>query len=243
MFAGSESASASAEELSGAEFSARWLGSVNYTEARALQRSLVEAVQKDSAAAECVLFCEHEPVITLGRRLGEEARAELARAAGLPAICTGRGGEAVYHGPGQLVMYPVLNLRRRRLGAKAFIFAGLEALAEVSRARGVKAEAGLTPPGVWLPCGAKLGFAGVRIEHGVSDHGFALNLSPNLDVFTLFPCCGDPRARVTSWAAELVTDKEFSAKSVAKHLSIVFSNLIANRRGAAAQKETTWHHP
>lgn len=230
MYAGVESANESADRWSAEQLECSWLGSAQYEPVRELQRMLVGNLLHDAQAPEQILFCEHEPVLTLGNRLSDGEGRELSRATGLPVVKTRRGGQAMYHGPGQLVMYPVINLRRRGLGVRAFVSAGLEAMAELSRSIGVPAEARLEPPGLWLKgTPHKLGFAGVRIRRGITDHGFALNISCNLDTFTRFTCCGLPEAKITSLAVCSSKAQEFSLKSVAKQLSFVFSKQIANR--------------
>ncbi|MCB0346928.1 MAG: hypothetical protein KDD66_17550, partial [Bdellovibrionales bacterium] len=121
MYAGEESASESADIWHANELHCTWLGLSDYAVVRDLQRLLVSDLLHNPDAPQCILFCEHEPVITLGNRLGSEQGRELERRTGLPTVKTQRGGDAMYHGPGQLVIYPVINLKRRALGVRSFV--------------------------------------------------------------------------------------------------------------------------
>ncbi len=180
------------------------LGLVDYAAALRVQEELAEARQRGQAP-DTLLLLEHPPVITLGRRatlddvyLSEAALAER----GITVHRTSRGGLVTYHGPGQLVGYPILKLHALGLTVPRYIH-GLErllarALAEI----GVEAHATPGHVGVWTPRG-KIAAIGVARRHGVTLHGFAVNLQPTLAHFGLINPCGIGELGVTSAAAIL----------------------------------------
>jgi lipoyl(octanoyl) transferase len=173
-----------------------WLGRARFAPTAALQ----EAIRGDVLAgrsAGTILFCEHDPVITLGR--GARAEHVLASAGeldrrGIERVQASRGGDVTYHGPGQLVGYPVLRLRR---GVVAHIEAMAAAVIEVLASLGVTAEWRRACPGVWVGADKICAF-GVHVRHGVAIHGFALNVSTELDAFETIVPCGLRASGVTS---------------------------------------------
>ncbi|MFL5843151.1 MAG: lipoyl(octanoyl) transferase LipB [Solirubrobacteraceae bacterium] len=188
---------------------ATWLGRVPYREAWALQKALVER----RAAAEIgdqLLLLEHHAVLTIGKH-GDEGHvlasaAELDRR-GIEVVRVERGGEVTYHGPGQLVAYPILRLADRGLLVRPMVRALEAAMIETCAAFGVVAERRDGEPGCWVagdsPFPRKIGALGLRIEHGVSYHGIALNVEPRLEDFELIDPCGMPGLVSTSIAREL----------------------------------------
>jgi len=188
---------------------ATWLGRVPYREAWALQKQLA-ARRADGAIGDRLLLLEHPPVLTLGRHADERHvlgdAAELGRR-GIEVIRVERGGEVTYHGPGQLVAYPILGLADRGLLLRPLVRALEAAMAETCAAFGVAAGRRDGHPGCWAdavgPLPRKLGALGIRVERGVSYHGIALNVAPDLDDFDLIDPCGMPGLVSTSIAAEL----------------------------------------
>ncbi|MEX2228497.1 MAG: lipoyl(octanoyl) transferase LipB [Dehalococcoidia bacterium] len=193
-------------------------GAVGYERALRWQRETADRVlaARDGAfvgaPSEALAVIEHTPVYTLGRRGGHEHvlvdPAEL-RARGAEVIATDRGGDVTFHGPGQLVAYPILDLRRRRLGAAAYVRALEQCVIATLAALGIRGERVAGRPGVWTlppnsPSGgrAKIAAVGVRIERGVSRHGLALNVSTDLAWFDAIVPCGIADAAVTSMARE-----------------------------------------
>ena len=161
-----------------------------YDDAVALQARLVDA--RRAGAADCVIATEHAPVVTLGRRAGVDdcvlSEAELARR-GVAVRRTERGGLATYHGPGQLALYPIVDLRA--LGVRRFV-ALLEAAAlAVVEAAGLRGTTRAGTPGVWVG-EAKVAAVGVRVARGISSHGVAINLGGDLTPFTWIHPCGVP---------------------------------------------------
>jgi lipoyl(octanoyl) transferase len=182
----------------------RRLGLIDYGEALELQRQLVEDRRADRIP-DTLLLLQHPPVITLGVKARGDRRHVLAspeslREAGVAIYEAGRGGDVTYHGPGQLVGYPVLDLRPDRCDVHRYVRDVEEVLILATRGFGVEAERlpGLT--GVWSG-GSKLAAIGVRISRWITSHGFAYNVAPNLDHFSWIVPCGIGDRGVTSLAA------------------------------------------
>jgi lipoyl(octanoyl) transferase len=179
----------------------RRLGVIEYVEALELQRQLVEERRADRVP-DTLLLLQHPSVITLGVKARGDRRHVLAspealRAAGIALHETGRGGDVTYHGPGQLIGYPILDLRPDRCDVHRYVRDIEEALIQATRTFGVEAErvSGLT--GVWVG-GSKLAAIGVRISRWITSHGFAYNVAPNLDHFKWIVPCGIGDRGVTS---------------------------------------------
>jgi lipoyl(octanoyl) transferase len=181
----------------------RELGSLEYAQAFALQRELVEK-RKHGEVPDQLLLVEHPHVITLGRNgkmhnllAGEDA----LRRAGVAFHESDRGGDITYHGPGQMVGYPVFDLREWKRDVLAYVRAIEQALIDALAGFGIVGgrEEGAT--GVWV-AGRKIAAIGVHISRWVTSHGFALNVSTDLSYFQYIVPCGLAKP-VTSMAAEL----------------------------------------
>jgi lipoyl(octanoyl) transferase len=162
----------------------KWLGCVDYEPTwRAMQRHTDEAT---SETADEVWFLEHPPVFTLGMN----AKVEHVLAPGrIPVVNIDRGGQVTYHGPGQLVVYPLLDLSRHELGVRALV-AGIEgAVIATLAAWGIQAYGKREAPGVYVG-GRKIASVGLRIRRGRSYHGLALNVAMDLEPFARINPCG-----------------------------------------------------
>jgi lipoyl(octanoyl) transferase len=202
-----------------------WLGSIPYQQAWDLQRSLVEGVRAGEAA-ETLLLLEHPHVFTLGRKgtadhvLWDES--ERARRQ-VELLWSDRGGDATYHGPGQLVGYPILDLGRQELDLLVYLRTLEQSLIDYLAALGI--ESGPVPglTGVWVG-DAKLAAIGVKFNGGVVSHGFALNLTTDLEYFDGIVPCGLPDKKVTS--VERLTGRrlgtEEAAHAYAAHFAAAF---------------------
>jgi lipoyl(octanoyl) transferase len=179
------------------------LGLVDYQAAWDLQRSLAAAVSL-GAVPDTVLFLEHPPTITLGRRT-EEGEVHVPTGADVAVVETDRGGRSTYHGPGQLVCYPILDLKRHGKDVKKFCRDLEEAIIRTLAAFGIEAGriSGLT--GVWLERPPrKIASIGVHLSRWVSTHGYALNVDLDPSPFTdWITACGLDDAAFTSMAHEL----------------------------------------
>jgi lipoyl(octanoyl) transferase len=179
------------------------LGRTPYADALAMQRALVEDRRADRIG-DVLLLVEHPPVLTVGVR-GDGGRSHILASPGLLAARgievheTGRGGDVTYHGPGQIVGYPILTLKPDRCDVHGYLRDLEEVLIRVAADFGIHAARvpGLT--GVWVD-DHKLAAIGVRISRWITSHGFALNVTPNLDDFDLIVPCGIADRGVTSLA-------------------------------------------
>lgn len=178
----------------------RWLGRINYASGLAAQEAIV-ARHLAGESADTLLLLEHDPVFTIGRT---PDRSSLRDAAALPAplVEIGRGGQATWHGPGQLVGYPILNLARYGQDLHHYLRALEEALIQGCHALGVPAERCPGQTGVWAAPGRKLASIGVGARRWISMHGFALNVSGDLGGFKAITPCGIDGVIMTSLERE-----------------------------------------
>ena len=186
----------------------RWLGRMAYRDAWRLQHELVEA-RAAGRVRDQLLVLEHSAVLTLGRQSDPahvRASTNELRRREIELIRVERGGEVTYHGPGQLVAYPIVALAERGVLLRPFVRALEDAMADTARTYGVEAGRRDGHPGCWCDAATerprKLGALGLRIERGVSYHGIALNVTTRLTDFELIDPCGMPDAAVTSIARE-----------------------------------------
>lgn len=179
-------------------------GTVPYPIAYAWQHERADGIAAGTAS-EALLLLAHPPVITLGRR-ADPAHVLLPeatlRARGIALARTDRGGDVTFHGPGQLVAYPLLHLRRRGIGPATYVRALEQAVIATLAQWGIAGTRAPGRPGVWVG-DAKVAAIGVRVHCGVSLHGLALNVSTDLRRFETIIPCGIADARVTSMEALL----------------------------------------
>ncbi|MCW2960459.1 MAG: lipoate-protein ligase [Thermoleophilia bacterium] len=181
------------------------LGQVEYVETARLQRSL-RAAREAGAVEDVLLLLEHDPVITCGTRT-EDAEIAYARTTGIPLVPVERGGKATYHGPGQVVAYPIFSLARVDDDVKELVRRLEEAIIVTYEAHGVTTARRDGFPGVWvdpeLPGARKIASVGLRLTRGITFHGIALNVACDLEPFSWFTPCGIPDADMTSLVREL----------------------------------------
>lgn len=205
-----------------------WLGTISYSAALELQHSLFER-RKKGEVPDTLLTLEHTPVYTLGRRAKREdvlAAAAALDAIGAEIVETDRGGEVTYHGPGQLVVYPVISIREAELGPVSYVRILEQAVIDTLREFGVRGHRVVGKTGVWVggepgakppagqnPAGRKIAAMGVRVSGGVAMHGLALNVTTNLEHFSNIVPCGMPGLPVTSIAQETGKSPEVTAVS------------------------------
>ena len=167
------------------------LGRVPYREAWAMQEEL-RVARAGRGIQDRLLLLEHDPVITLGRRGCPEdvlsSEEELA-AAGIEVVATNRGGRATYHGPGQLVGYLICELAGFGVGVRAFVHSIEEVLIRALAGFGVEAGRDENYPGLWVGRD-KIVAVGLNISHGITQHGFALGVSCDLDAYRHLVACG-----------------------------------------------------
>jgi lipoyl(octanoyl) transferase len=161
-------------------------------------------------AREAVALMEHAPVYTVGARASRRSLRVATEDLSSPLVETDRGGDVTWHGPGQLVLYPVLDLRARDLRAGDYVRA-LESVAiDTLSGWGIAGVRVAGRPGVWV-AGDKIAAIGVRIDRGITRHGLALNVSPDLGWFDAIVPCGIEDAGVTSMARVLVAAPPLAA--------------------------------
>lgn len=193
-----------------------WLGTVEYRRARAIQDAVAERV-RSGQSPNTLLLLEHPHTYTRGRLSREEhllTPNDALAAAGIPVHETDRGGQITYHGPGQLVGYPIINLRQWGGGPLEYIRALERAIAATVTGYGIPAhtEPGLT--GVWT-AGGKIAAIGVKISRGITLHGFALNINTDLAYYRHIIPCGLTNRPVTSLAKELGATADLTAARAA----------------------------
>lgn len=188
------------------------LGRVAYAAGRDAQAAARDAVL--AGGPDTLLLLEHPPVVTLGRRGGLVDRQALARLS-TPVVETDRGGLATWHGPGQLVGYPIVDLRRARRTVPAFVAELGGLMTSICAALGLDGVAyDACRPGVYRD-GRKLGSIGLHVHRGVTTHGFALNVCNSLAGFQAIDPCGDAALVVTTIARELGEDVALTRASEA----------------------------
>jgi lipoyl(octanoyl) transferase len=214
-----------------------YLGRRPYGEMLALQEALHDA-RRHQRIADTILLVEHDPVVTLGRS-AKETNLLLSRDAlrrrGIDVFDTGRGGDVTYHGPGQLVGYPILDLKPNRCDLRWYVRALAEVMILVARDHHVEAGVVDGLVGVWVDSAqpdqwatapwatrlAKIGAIGVRVSRWVTMHGFALNLDVALEDFDVIVPCGireHPVSRLSDLSREPVSLKRV-ALDLSRHLS------------------------
>ena len=210
---------------------ARWLGRVSYAEALALQEKIVAEKRHQPAAPDTVLLLEHEPVYTIGRTPDQ---ASLRGAAHLPHALfqINRGGQATYHGPGQLIGYPIIDLRRCGQDLHKFLRWIEELLIEFLGEFEIDARRreGLT--GVWVE-ERKIASIGVGVRHWITMHGFALNVCGDLSPFEQITPCGIHGVTMTSM--EIETGTAITVSEAAALMTRLAKQRIADLRAPAPQ--------
>jgi lipoyl(octanoyl) transferase len=214
------------------------LGTLDYATGLRLQQKLVD-LRKENRIGDVLLLLEHTPVITLGRNAKQKniiASAEFLAGRGVEVCECDRGGDVTFHGPGQLVGYPIFDLRglpsnepgRKSLGAIEYVRRLEEVLIRTCAGFGIPTARINGMTGVWTQPEAKIAAIGVHISRGVTSHGFALNVNTDLDYFNLIIPCGIASKPVTSIAKELGKDLALqdAAHAVSRNFGTVFESQI-----------------
>jgi lipoyl(octanoyl) transferase len=191
---------------------ARWFARMEFAAALALQEEIVANKREDRALSDELLLLEHEPVYTIGRT---PDRSSLLDAVHLPypLFSINRGGQATYHGPGQLMGYPIIDLRRCGQDLHRYLRWIEQLLMEVLADYGIVASRRKSLTGVWVE-NRKIASIGVGVRHWITMHGFALNVRGDLSPFNHIIPCGINEVAMTSIEKE--TGKAFSVADVAK---------------------------
>jgi len=192
---------------------ARWLGRISFGDGLALQEDLVARKRTDAAVGDELLLLEHEPVYTIGRTTDQSSLRDAAQLPH-PLFPINRGGQATYHGPGQLVGYPIIDLRRHAQDLHRYLRWIEDVLSELLGGYGIDARtrSGLT--GVWVE-DRKIASIGVGVRQWITMHGFALNVGGDLAPFSHIVPCGITNVTMTSieqesgagWTVEAVATR------------------------------------
>ena len=204
-----------------ADLRVRWLGRMKFADALALQEKIVTKKRQDRSSGDELLLLEHEPVYTIGRT---PDRSSLLGAAHLPhpLFPINRGGQATYHGPGQLMGYPIIDLRRCGQDLHRYLRWLEQLLIEVLAEYGIPASRRESLTGVWIE-DRKIASIGVGVRHWITMHGYALNVCGDLSPFNYIIPCGINNVSMTSMEKE--TGKAFSVVDVAR----IFEKLALDR--------------
>ena len=219
-----------------ADLRVRWLGRMEFQRALALQEEIVLKKREDPSVEDQLLLLEHEPVYTIGRtpdrsslfatgriRRGEVGAAHLP----YPLFVINRGGQATYHGPGQLMGYPIIDLRRCGQDLHKYLRWLEQSLMDLLAKYGIAAARRESLTGVWVG-DRKIASIGVGVRHWITMHGFALNVCGDLSPFNHIVPCGINNVAMTSIEKE--TDTPVSVSCIAASLERLASNQISDLR-------------
>lgn len=216
------------------------LGLLSWAQAYALQQRVV-AARKAGEIADVFLLCEHPHVITLGRsanRANLLASEHVLAQKGVELQATNRGGDITYHGPGQIVGYPIVNLNPIKRDVGWYVRMLEEAMIRASAAFGVSAFRVSGKTGIWVNAGAteeKLAAIGVHLSRWVTSHGFAFNVSTDLRYFDLIVPCGIADRKATS--LEKILSRAVSLQDVKPHLTKHLAELLGLEPRAISREE------
>ncbi len=205
-----------------------WLGRKDFASALALQEKIVAAKREDPSQLDELLLLEHEPVYTIGRTPDQSS---LLGAAHLPhpLFAINRGGQATYHGPGQLMGYPIIDLRRCGQDLHRYLRWLEQMLIELLAGHGIAASRRESLTGVWVG-DRKIASIGVGVRQWITMHGFALNVCGDLSPFHHIVPCGINNVAMTSMEKE--TGQAFSVAGVAASVEKLALNRISDLRSA-----------
>jgi len=218
----------------------RWLGRMEFARALALQEELVAKKREDASLEDQLLLLEHEPVYTIGRTpdrsslsaTGRTRRGELSSVhLPHPVFSINRGGQATYHGPGQLMGYPIIDLRRCGQDLHKYLRWLEQLLIDLLARYDIAAQRRESLTGVWVE-NRKIASIGVGVRHWITMHGFALNVCGDLSPFDHIVPCGINNVAITSMETE--TNKSFTVADVATAFEKIASRRISDLRVAEA---------
>ena len=202
------------------------LKTLPYMIALNLQHRMVEARHKGTLEKDTVLLLEHPPVYTLGHNSGLEnlkVSKEVLKQKGIQVVKTKRGGNITYHGPGQIIAYPIIDLKTDKIGVLEYVSGLEEVMIRAAWDCGVKAQRNSLNRGVWVG-NKKVGSVGIAIRHGITFHGLALNVDLSLKYFSWINPCGLNDISMTSLKQEGMgnVDAKEVKDGMAHHMETVF---------------------
>lgn len=220
-----------------ADLRVRWLGRMEFAAALLLQEEIVAKKREDRSAADELLLLEHEPIYTMGRT---PDRSSLLGAAHLPhrLFSINRGGQATYHGPGQLMGYPIIDLRRCGQDLHRYLRWIEQLLIELLAGYGIAASRRESLTGAWVE-NRKIASIGIGVRHWITMHGFALNVCGDLSPFNHIIPCGINKIAMTSMERE--TGNKFSVADVATAVEkLALEQTLDLRMAQEAQSVNVW---
>lgn len=187
---------------------------------------------RDESTPDEIWFCEHESVFTLGLNTAPE---HLLETGDIPVVQIDRGGQVTFHGPGQLMVYPLIDLRRRGLGVRDLVTALEQSVVDLAAECGIEASSRSDAPGVYVD-GAKIASVGLRIRRGASFHGMALNVDVDLEPFSRINPCGYEGLQLTDLArlgadSDIAVVRERLLPLLLQHLAMDHLLSSASRSG------------
>jgi len=201
-------------------------GRIDYQDAWEFQTNLIAARKECILQKDIVLFLEHPPVFTLGRRGGRECllvSKEFLEKSGVQVIQVERGGNITFHGPGQLVVYPIVDLQTARIKVVDFVGGLEEVMLRTAAHWGIAAERNPANRGIWVGP-HKMGSIGIAVRRGISFHGLALNVQTDLTPFSWIQPCGLKDVRMTTMQQE--TAQKLSMQMVRTVLKAQFERVF-----------------
>jgi len=198
----------------------RWLGRVDYAPTLAAMQRFTD--ERDAETADEIWLLEHPPVFTLGMAAD---RAHVLAAGDIPVVQTDRGGQVTYHGPGQLVVYPLVDIRRSGVSVRALVQHLEQSVIELLRPHGIAAQGRRDAPGVYVQ-GRKLASVGMRIRRGASYHGLSLNVDMDLEPFSRINPCGMAGLEVTQLATLGVSG---GVQQISERVAPLLATLLQDR--------------
>jgi lipoyl(octanoyl) transferase len=207
------------------------LGTLPYRDAVAIQEQ-IRARRQAGELPDTLLALEHPPVYTRGRRSGAEDLPfgeDFYRAKGIDVVATDRGGRLTYHGPGQLIGYPIMRIDDVHRHLRAMEDAIVAALEEEGVRARSRHEEGIDYTGVWV-AERKIASIGVHVSRGVSTHGFAVNVENDLEPFSWVTACGLPDVNMTSLARELTPERSIGLACFRRRMAFQFCEAHGRRQ-------------
>ena len=198
----------------------RWLGRVEYAPTLAAMQRFTD--ERNAETADEIWLLEHPPVFTLGMAAD---RAHVLAAGDIPVVQTDRGGQVTYHGPGQLVVYPLVDIRRLGLSVRGLVQSLEQCVIDLLQPHGIAAQGRRDAPGVYVE-GRKLASVGMRIRRGASYHGLALNVDMDLEPFSRINPCGMAGLEVTQLATLGVSG---SVQEISERIAPLLATLLQDR--------------
>lgn len=213
------------------------LGRLDYAEALARQEREVEAVH--AGASEKLILVEHPPVYTVGRGASDENLRGAPERLGVPVYRVGRGGDATFHGPGQIVGYPILSLEREGRDVHRYLRRLEEVLIRSLAAFGIEGSRVEGKTGVWVDGRRKIASVGIGVRRWITLHGFALNVSTDLEFFRAIVPCGIEGVEMTSLARECAArGKDVDVEAVRSRLLVEFAEVFSVRLAGVVRGAT-----